>query len=115
MQGSAVQALRALGAALRSSGASCSEAVAFSGQRWFSAAQTAQQRSGGNVPEGHRNSDLNPTVCHIGLGRRRDLTMRQDLCLYTHGGAKKTLAEIFRVSVAGLAQGACAQWHVGLV
>lgn len=49
------------------------------------------------VPEGHHNSDLSSTACHIGLGRRRDLTMRQDLRLYS-GDQALTLAEVFHVS-----------------
>lgn len=51
--------------------------------------------STGNVPDGHLNSDLSSTVCNIGLGRRRDLTLRQDLCLW-QGSEKKTLADVFR-------------------
>jgi hypothetical protein len=49
-----------------------------------------------NVPEGHRGSDLSSTVCNIGLGRRRDLTLRQDLCLHAADGAKLTLATVFK-------------------
>lgn len=51
------------------------------------------------VPEGHHSSDLSSTACHIGLGRRRDLTMRQDLRLYS-GDQALTLAEVFHVSYA---------------
>eukprot|EP00775_Hariotina_reticulata_P003874 gene3874-4129_t len=46
------------------------------------------------VPEGHHGSDLSSTACHIGLGRRRDLTMRQDLKLWD-GDKPLTLAEVF--------------------
>jgi len=35
-----------------------------------------------NVPAGHHASDLSPQVCHIGLGRRRDLCLRGDLRLW---------------------------------
>lgn len=51
------------------------------------------------VPEGHHSSDLSSTACHIGLGRRRDLTMRQDLRLW-EGGKELSLAEVFNVSGA---------------
>lgn len=92
--------------------ANSSSSTASSWQRCFGSAAMAP-RSGGDVPEGHRNSDLSPTVCHIGLNRRRDLTMRQDLCLYKDG-KKLSLAEIFKVSYIStscyLASGAAAQF-----
>jgi hypothetical protein len=50
------------------------------------------------VPEGHHGSDLSSTACHIGLGRRRDLTMRQDLKLWD-GDKPLTLAQVFHVSI----------------
>lgn len=53
-----------------------------------------------NVPAGHINSDLSNTKCHIGLGRLRDLTMRQDLRLVDEGGSEHTLAQLFKVRVA---------------
>lgn len=43
------------------------------------------------------NSDMRDTSCNIALNRRRDLTLRQDLCFYTEEG-KKTLGEVFKVS-----------------
>lgn len=49
-----------------------------------------------DVPEGHRNSDLRKSVCHIGLNRRRDLSLREDLCLF-RPGSKATVKEIFGV------------------
>ena len=49
-----------------------------------------------NVPQGHHDSDLSSTACHIGLGRRRDLTLRQDLCLWDQG-SKLSLADVFKV------------------
>jgi hypothetical protein len=52
-----------------------------------------------NVPEGHHGSDLSSTACHIGLGRRRDLTMRQDLRLW-QGEQQYTLAQVFQASAA---------------
>jgi len=69
-----------------------------------------------NVPEGHRGSDLSSTVCNIGLGRRRDLTLRQDLCLHAADGAKLTLATVFKgkkVLLVGFPGGpVCEQQHV---
>lgn len=53
-------------------------------------------RKAGPVPDGHLNSDLSPTVCHIGLGRRRDLTLRQDLCLWQND-KKLSLTDVFKV------------------
>ena len=50
-----------------------------------------------DIPEGHRNSDLRNVTCHIGLNRRRDLSLREDLCLFQPGG-KATVREIFQVS-----------------
>ena len=50
-----------------------------------------------NVPAGHINSDLSNTKCHIGLGRLRDLTMRQDLWLVAEDGTEHTLAQLFKV------------------
>ena len=50
-----------------------------------------------DIPEGHRNSDLRSVACHIGLNRRRDLSLREDLCLFQPGG-KATVGEIFKVS-----------------
>ena len=59
--------------------------------------QAATSTSGKcDVPEGHQNSDLSPTACHIGLNRRRDLSLRQDLCLFRPDG-KATLKDIFKV------------------
>lgn len=66
-------------------------------QAEFSAAAASTAKSTYNVPEGHHNSDLSSTACHIGLGRRRDLTMRQDLRLWD-GDKPLTLAEVFHVS-----------------
>lgn len=66
----------------------------------FSAAAASTAKSTYNVPEGHHNSDLSSTACHIGLGRRRDLTMRQDLRLWD-GDTPLTLAQVFHVSGCG--------------
>lgn len=49
-----------------------------------------------DVPAGHQNSDLRKQVCHIGLNRRRDLSLREDLCLFQPGG-KATVRDIFKV------------------
>jgi hypothetical protein len=54
-------------------------------------------RGSGDVPPGHLHSDLSPVECNIGLGRRRDLTLRQDLCLYQQDGLKTSLSEILKV------------------
>lgn len=75
------------------------------GLRWlpqaFSTASAAAvpSRGSGDVPPGHLSSDLSPTACNIGLGRRRDLTLRQDLCLYQQNGAKTSLVDVLRVRV----------------
>ena len=50
-----------------------------------------------DVPEGHKNSDLRSVTCHIGLNRRRDLSLREDLCLFQPGG-KATVKDIFKVA-----------------
>ncbi|WIA36977.1 hypothetical protein OEZ86_008214 [Tetradesmus obliquus] len=67
------------------------------------------------VPEGHHNSDLSSTACHIGLGRRRDLTMRQDLRLFS-GDKALTLAEVFhsfKTLLVGFPGGKiCTEQHV---
>lgn len=80
----------------------CSFAAAASGASSNTATSTT--KSTYNVPEGHHNSDLSSTACHIGLGRRRDLTMRQDLRLWD-GDKPLTLAEVFQVCV-------CVKWVV---
>ena len=49
------------------------------------------------MPQGHLESDLSANVCNIGLGRRRDLTLRQDLCLYDLSGKKTSLADVLKV------------------
>ncbi|KAG2435333.1 hypothetical protein HXX76_007407 [Chlamydomonas incerta] len=72
-------------------------------------------RKAGPVPDGHLNSDLSPTVCHIGLGRRRDLTLRQDLCLWQND-KKLSLADVFRgkkVILVGFPGGpVCVEKHI---
>lgn len=40
----------------------------------------------GPVPAGHQESDLSPTACHIGLGRRRSLLLRTDVRLHSPEG-----------------------------
>ncbi|KAI7841316.1 hypothetical protein COHA_004935 [Chlorella ohadii] len=47
------------------------------------------------VPEGHQQSDLSDSACNIGLSRRKDLTLRQDVRL-TVGGQQRTLANLFK-------------------
>ena len=58
--------------------------------------QRNSQRSMVGVPLGHRYSDLSDTTCHIGLMRMRDLTLRQDLTLYS-GREGSSTADIFKV------------------
>lgn len=70
----------------------------------FATAAVLPTRATGVIPPGHTSSDLSSTACHIGLGRRRDLTLRQDLCLWKDD-SKMTLAEVFKVrSCAALLQ-----------
>lgn len=59
-------------------------------------------RAAGDVPPGHADSDLAPNVCNIGLGRRRDLSMRQDLCLYGKNGEKVALADVLKARHAAV-------------
>ncbi len=98
---SSAVALRVYPTTMQSTGSLLAR-LAFAAQRshqsgrLFSAA--VELRKAGPVPDGHLNSDLSPTVCHIGLGRRRDLTLRQDLCLW-EGDKKFSLADVFRVSL----------------
>ncbi|KAL4426668.1 hypothetical protein ABPG77_004724 [Micractinium sp. CCAP 211/92] len=47
------------------------------------------------VPEGHQQSDLSDVACNIGLSRRKDLTLREDVRLAV-GGQSKTLAELLK-------------------
>ncbi|KAG2482671.1 hypothetical protein HYH03_018408 [Edaphochlamys debaryana] len=81
--------------------------------RLFAAA--AELRKAGAVPDGHLSSDLSPTACHIGLGRRRDLTLRQDLCLW-RGDNKLALADVFKgkkVVLVGFPGGpVCVEKHI---
>lgn len=66
------------------------------------AASTDPSSSSGsaqNVPAGHHSSDLSPQVCHIGLGRRRDLCLRQDLKLWQTADCSKpplSVSEVFK-------------------
>lgn len=68
-----------------------------------------------NVPAGHHNSDLSSVTCNIGLGRRRDLTLRQDLKLH-EDGRSKSLAEVFKglkVLLVGFPGGSvCTEKHI---
>lgn len=74
--------------------AASTAAASFKG---YSSASTATAKSTYNVPLGHHDSDLSSVACHIGLGRRRDLTMREDLCLWKNGATKIKLGDVFRV------------------
>ncbi|CAG9463602.1 unnamed protein product [Pedinophyceae sp. YPF-701] len=60
-----------------------------------------------NVPEGHHKSVLNTAVCNIGLGRRRDVTLRSDV-KFAVGDSFRTLRDTFKgkkVIVFGLPGG----------
>ena len=95
MAGALAQQARALGLF-----ASQGNRLALLVGRGYSAAPAAAAeeavKSTYDVPEGHHGSDLSNTACHIGLGRRRDLTMRQDLALWD-GDKKLSLADVFKV------------------
>lgn len=62
----------------------------------FAASQYGRTSEKCDVPAGHQNSDLRKSVCHIGLNRRRDLSLREDLCLF-RPGSKSTVKEVFGV------------------
>jgi len=46
-----------------------------------------------HLPRGHISSDLSSVTCNIGLNRRRDLSLRQDLSLSTIDGQQKNITE----------------------
>lgn len=53
-----------------------------------------------NVPEGHADSDLSPEVCHIGLNRRRELTLgAAGNIKLTIDGEQHKLADLFKVRI----------------
>jgi glutaredoxin/glutathione-dependent peroxiredoxin len=104
----AALAARPQGAAAAAAAAAWRRAPYLS-QRAFSAeaaaaptASTDSSSSSGsaqNVPAGHHGSDLSPQVCHIGLGRRRDLCLRQDLKLWQTADCSKpplSVSEVFK-------------------
>jgi hypothetical protein len=66
--------------------------------RWFSSAPQAAPSDSPTfeVPAGHAKSDLSSAACNIGLNRRRDLTMRQDIQLFVDGAAK-SISDVFKV------------------
>jgi hypothetical protein len=72
-------------------------AAAAGPARAFSSAPPATAKPTYNVPLGHQDSDLSSVACHIGLGRRRDLTMREDLGLWKNGDTRIKLGDVFRV------------------
>jgi hypothetical protein len=74
-----------------------------SGARPFAAAPAAAapRPPRRDVPEGHARSDLRPTSCHIGLNRRRDLTLRADVKLYGQQASGAALADVFKVREKG--------------
>jgi hypothetical protein len=94
--------------AVSSAGLLATRLVGFvSGQPWrglVAQAAPIPTRDVGVVPPGHLSSDLRPHVSHIGLGRRRDLTLRQDLSLFVDG-EKRSLSEVFKV-----ARNSCLLW-----
>jgi peroxiredoxin len=64
-----------------------------------SAGATPAGTDSATVPAGHRTSDLSPHVCHIGLRRRSDLTLREDLKLWRTCDCSKpplTVREVFK-------------------
>lgn len=68
-----------------------------------------------NVPLGHHGATLDSVHCHIGLGRRRDITLRSYISL--HDGAKGlSCAELFRgknTVVLGVPGGSiCTKTHI---
>jgi hypothetical protein len=71
---------------------------------YAAALNAAPERSTYNVPEGHWGSDLSDVASNIGLNRRRDLTLRQDLSLYRQQ-SKHSLADVFKVRACGRPQG----------
>lgn len=66
----------------------------------LAAFSSAQPQAAGNpfyaVPEGHQHSDLSDAACNIGLSRRKDLTLRQDVRL-TVKGQKTSLSDLLKV------------------
>ena len=90
--------------------------ILASSQRSFAEASLVGCRTGGDVPAGHLNSDLSMATCNIGLGRRRDLTLRQDLCLWTGEGKKTSLKEVLggkKVLIVGYPGGPiCTDKHI---
>ena len=54
--------------------------------------------SSGTVPAGHHGSDLSSAACNIGLNRRRDITLRQDVRVEVNGRSC-LLAEVFKVNI----------------
>jgi hypothetical protein len=68
----------------------------------FSAQPAPEDNPFYHVPEGHQNSDLSSEACHIGLSRRKDLTLRQDIRLMADG-EPKSLAELLKVGSSATA------------
>eukprot|EP00884_Botryococcus_braunii_P022488 jgi/Botrbrau1/8923/Bobra.0148s0036.1 len=75
--------------AWRSVGLSCTRCFAAAPQAATPDSPTFE------VPAGHAKSDLSSTACNIGLNRRRDLTMRQDIRVFVDGTAK-SIADVFK-------------------
>jgi len=90
-------AQRLMGLASASRGSLLPSVLNSSYQASYATTAASTGKSTYNVPEGHHDSDLSSTACHIGLGRRRDLTLRQDLCLWDQG-SKLSLADVFKGS-----------------
>jgi len=77
--------------------AAAASAAAMAPFRLYSSAASPTAKSTQNVPLGHHDSDLTSVACHIGLGRRRDLTMRDDLGLWKNGDTRVKLSDVFKV------------------
>ena len=106
---SAAAAAAAATASERAAAQAAARLCALTAARAFSAQAapaSSAAKSTANVPLGHHDSDLSSVACHIGLGRRRDLTMREDLALWKNGATRISLADVFRVR-------ACTGWLGG--
>eukprot|EP00887_Chlorella_sp_A99_P000724 scaffold5.g724.t1 len=78
-----------------SSGGGCPRECWLTARGGEAVARVCYELSFYDVPEGHINSDLSSTACNIGLTRRKDLSMRQDLKL-TIEGEDHSLADLLR-------------------
>ena len=61
------------------------------------AAQPPQSAAACDVPEGHANSDLRNAVSNISLNRRRDISLRSDVLLYTKEDEEVNLRKLLKI------------------